>query len=107
MNEKFDFGTAIKYLKEGKCLCREGWNGKNMFICKQIPCTLEGLIIEKIQSLPAQAKEILISRGTTEQAPKLAYTNQCLIINADGRADSWVCSISDMFAEDWMLYEGK
>jgi hypothetical protein len=101
MNEKFDFGTAIKYLKEGKCLCREGWNGKNMFICKQIPCTLEGLVIDKIQSLPTSAKEILKNR---EGVPTISYTNQCLIVNKNGRADSWVCSISDMFAEDWMLY---
>lgn len=30
------------------------------------------------------------------------YTSQCLIYNKDsGRADSWVPSISDVFADDW------
>lgn len=105
--EKFDFGKAIELLKEGKCVYREGWNGKNLFICKQIPCELNGNIIANIQSLPADAKKILLARGTADNVSALKYTNQCLIINADGRADSWVCSISDMFAEDWMLYTEK
>lgn len=105
--EKFNFGKAIELLKEGKCVCREGWNGKNLFICKQIPCELNGNIIANIQSLPADAKKILLARGTVDNVSALKYTNQCLIINADGRADSWVCSASDMFAEDWMLYTEK
>ena len=28
--EKLDFGAAIKALKEGKRVAREGWNGKGM-----------------------------------------------------------------------------
>lgn len=103
-NNTFDFGEAIKLLKEGRCLCRKGWNGKGLFVCKQIPCTLEGLIIDKIQSLPAEAKSHIINRAGNGQVPMIAYTNQCLIINSEGRADSWVPSVSDMFAEDWMLY---
>lgn len=31
------------------------------------------------------------------------YTSQMLIINPDGRADSWVPSVSDVFAEDWEI----
>lgn len=95
-----DFGEAIKALKEGRAIQREGWNGKGMFVVKQIPCKLEGLIIDKIQSLPDSAKELI-----KEQAgvPTLSYTNQMLIINPDGRADSWVPSSSDVFAEDWKI----
>ena len=37
------------------------------------------------------------------QKPCLKYTNQMLIINQDGRADSWVPSSSAVFAEDWEL----
>ena len=34
------------------------------------------------------------------------YTSQCLIYNENtGRADSWVPSISDVFAEDWEIVE--
>lgn len=28
----FDFGKAIKYLKDGKRVQRQGWNGKNQYI---------------------------------------------------------------------------
>ena len=30
--ELFDFGKAIQYLKEGKRLQRQGWNGKKQYI---------------------------------------------------------------------------
>ena len=35
--------------------------------------------------------------------PHIDYTNQMLIVNPDGRADSWVPSSSDVFAEDWCI----
>ena len=54
-------------------------------------------IIPKMQSLPQIAKDILMKR----ENPHIDYTNQMLIINPDGRADSWVPSSSDVFAEGW------
>jgi hypothetical protein len=50
-----------------------------------------------MQSLPQSAKDILMDRDN----PHINYTNQMLIINPDGRADSWIPSSSDVFAEDW------
>ena len=92
-----NFGQAIEALKEGKAIQREGWNGKGLFIVKQIPAHITGDIIPNMQSLPQSAKNILMSR----ESPHIDYTNQMLIINPDGRADSWVPSVSDVFAEDW------
>ena len=100
--ENMNFGHAIEALKEGKAVCRKGWNGKGMFVVKQIPCKLEGLLINRIQSLPESAKKLLFQQ---EGVPVLEYTNQMLIINSSGRADSWVPSSSDVFAEDWMVVE--
>ena len=97
-----NFGQVIEALKAGKAVCREGWNGKGMFVVKQIPCKLEGLVIEKIQSLPESAKNLLMKQ---DGVPVLNYSNQMLIINSCGRADSWVPSSSDIFAEDWMIVE--
>lgn len=101
MNKNFDFGKAIAYLKEGKAAQREGWNGKGLFVVKQIPAIIGEDIIPKMQSLPQSAKDILMSREKKE----IKYTNQMLIINPDGRADSWIPSSSDVFAEDWQLVE--
>lgn len=56
-------------------------------------------IIPNMQSLPQSAKDIIMARAE----PHIAYTNQMLIVHPDGRADSWVPSSSDVFAEDWEL----
>ena len=95
--KKMNFGQAIEALKEGKAIQREDWNGKGLFIVKQIPAHITKDIIPNMQSLPQSAKNILMSR----ENPHIDYTNQMLIINPDGRADSWVPSVSDVFAEDW------
>ena len=95
----YDFGTAIKFLKACGAIRRAGWNGKGMFVIKQVPAHIISETIPNMQSLPQIAKDILMKR----QKPCLKYTNQMLIINPDGRADSWVPSSSDVFAEDWEL----
>ena len=96
-----NFGQAIEALKEGKAIQREGWNNKGLFVVKQVPAVIKANIIPNMQSLPQSAKNILISR----EVPEIKYTNQMLIINPDGRTDSWVPSSSDVFAEDWCIYE--
>ena len=93
-----NFGKAIEALKEGKLVTRDGWNGKGMFIMKQIPAEIGLDIIPRMQSVQQSAKDVLINRGTT-----LKYENQMLIIKLDGTADSWVASSSDIFAEDWVI----
>lgn len=95
-----NFGQAIEALKEGKLIQRSGWNGKGMFVVKQIPAVIGLDIIPKMQSLPQSAKDNLLKR---EQP--ISYTNQMLIVNAEGRADSWVPSSSDCFAEDWEIID--
>lgn len=95
----FTFGTAVLYLKAGMAVRRAGWNGKGLFVVKQVPSYITADIIPNMQSLPQSAKNILMSR----ENPHIDYTNQMLIINPDGRADSWVPSSSDVFAEDWEL----
>ena len=92
-----NFGGAIDLLKAGLAVRRKGWNGKGLFVVKQVPSHITGDIIPNMQSLPQSAKNILMSR----ENPHIDYTNQMLIINPDGRADSWVPSVSDVFAEDW------
>ena len=97
----FSFSEAIKLLQKGKALRRSGWNGKNLFVIKQVPAHIESDIIPKMQSLPQSAKDLILNgKGFID------YTSQCLIYNGNtGRADSWVPSISDVFAEDWELVE--
>lgn len=90
---------AVNAMKLGLAVRRKGWNGKGLFVVKQIPSHITSDIIAKMQSLPQSAKNILMSR----ENPHIDYTNQMLIINPDGRADSWVPSVSDIFADDWEI----
>ena len=94
-----NFGQAIEYLKDGLAVRREGWNGKGLIVFKQVPAHIESNVIPKMQSLPQSAKDLILKgKGFID------YTSQCLIYNENiGRADSWVPSISDVFAEDWEI----
>ena len=96
-----NFGSAIEALKEGKCITREGWNGKGMFIFKQVPSAIDNSIISKMQSVPDSAKIIL----TTRNQEPIYYQNQMVIVKPDGTIDSWVASSSDTFAEDWIILD--
>ena len=97
--ENMGFGDAIEILKQGGLVRRRGWNGKGLFIIKQVPAHIGSDVIPKMQSLPQSAKDLILSgKGFID------YTSQCLIYNENtGRADSWVPSISDVFAEDWEI----
>jgi len=99
INGSLDFGDAIKVLKQGAAIRRKGWNGKGLFVIKQVPAHIEKNIIPNMQSLPKSAKDLILNgKGFID------YTSQCLIYNeSTGRADSWVPSISDMFSEDWEI----
>lgn len=100
-SEKLDnlnFGEAIEALKQGKMISRSGWNGSGMFIFKQVPAHIGLETIPKMQSVPNDVKEHLLTIET-----ELKYTNQMCIVNHEGRVDSWVASSSDTFAEDWYI----
>lgn len=98
---RMSLGIAIQALKFGFAIRRTGWNGKGLFVFKQVPAHIEGDVIPKMQSLPQSAKDLILKgKGFID------YTSQCLIYNENtGRADSWVPSISDVFAEDWEIVE--
>ena len=85
------FGKAIELLKDGKKVCREGWNGKNMFIVYQkgypdgIPCN----------------KNTSEAWGITEGVLfRVEPYLQIKMVN--GSHAMWVPSINDCLAEDWM-----
>lgn len=99
ISSEMDFGDAVTLLKAGSALRRKGWNGKGLFVIKQVPAHIDSEVIPKMQSLPQSAKDLILKgKGFID------YTSQCLIYNENtGRADSWVPSISDVFAEDWEI----
>ena len=95
-----NFGQAIEALKEGKKVAREGWNGKGMFVFKQVPANVGIQYVPNMQSLPQSVKEEFVKRGKS-----LNYSNQMCIVKSDNAIDSWVASSSDIFAEDWLILD--
>ena len=88
--ELFDFGQAIKCLKEGKRLSRKGWNGSGMY-AYYVPAN----------SYPA----------TTEIAKKefggdlVPYRPYLALKTAQNDIATWNPSTSDCLAEDWFVVE--
>lgn len=97
----FSFSIAINLLEAGFVVRRSMWNGTGMCIIKQVPAHITELTIPNMQSLPQQAKDLIMRR-----AKCVDYASQCLIYNTKtGRADSWNPSIADVFAEDWEIVQ--
>ena len=98
MEENLNFGQAIEALKQGKRIARQGWNGKGMFVFKQVPANVGIQYVPNMQSLPSDVKDEFVKRGNN-----LNYSNQMCIVKEDNTIDSWVASSSDTFAEDWQI----
>lgn len=87
MKKTFDFGAAIKALKNGKRVTRTGWNGKGMY-----------LFIVTLWKPLRYGGEILIAT-LREPSPFIAMKT------ADQGIVPWFASQTDMLATDWMISE--
>lgn len=86
----FGFGEAIKYLKRGLKVKRQGWNGKNQYI------ELATGISYKNAS------------GEVVNCEHDAIGNMAIaFVGTSGVQMGWLASQSDMLAEDWVFAEDK
>lgn len=101
------FGSAIKALKEGKMVCRQGWNGKGLFVFMQVPATINKEIVPKMQSLPQSVKDEFERRfnDSNQQIDAIYYDNQLALVSPSNLINGWAPSVSDSLAEDWMTIE--
>ena len=88
-----NFGEAIEALKEGKKVCRSGWNGKGMWLAYSPGH--RGLPAEKFWAGPN--REYAESQGGT------ADVLPCITMKtATGEVlMGWLASQTDMLADDW------
>ena len=83
-----DFGEAIKKVKAGYKIQREGWNGKQQYV----------ELASSISYVNAQGKIVNV-----EQA---AIANKALaFVGTSGVQLGWLASQADMLAEDWKCVE--
>lgn len=94
------FGQAVDALHQGKMVSREGWNGKDLFVFRQVPSEVPEQIIPKMTSLPEAVKTKVVSRNLP-----LRYQNQLAIVYPDNNVHGWTPSPSDALANDWCIHE--
>lgn len=86
------FCDALVALKAGGRVCRSGWNGKGMWL-KLVP-----------------GGEYELAPGVLDNKEENPCNPRLLpwigMKTADGGFVPWLCSQTDMLAEDWMLLEG-
>ncbi len=73
----FDFAEALSYLQEGDVVCRQGWNGKNMWLRLQTPDMNSKMTLPYIYMRTAQGQNV-----------------------------PWLASQTDLLAQDWEYVDG-
>ena len=77
-----DFGYALAALNEGLMVARKGWNGKGMWLKKQVPDENSKM------TLPYIYIEYPVGH--------VAYPEGCRV--------PWLASQTDLLADDWAQY---
>lgn len=85
-----NFGEALSIVKGGGRVQRSGWNGKGMFIFLVPGSTFT------VNRAPLLG---IYPPGTT-----INYHSHVDMRTADGQIVPWLCSQTDMLAEDWAVF---
>ena len=84
-----NFGQALEAMKLGSKVCRVGWNGKNMFL------------------FLVPGSRFIVNRppllGIYPPGTEITYHAHVDMKTAQGDVVPWLCSQTDMLAEDWMI----
>ena len=83
----FTFSLALKRLKVGDKVSRQGWNGKGMFVFL-VPGS--AFVVNRPPLL-----------GIYPEGTVINYHSHVDMKTADGMIVPWLCSQTDMLAEDW------
>lgn len=84
-----DFGWALGVLKNGGRVCRKGWNGRGMFLFLVPGSTF------KVNRPPLM--------GIYPEGTEINYHAHVDMKTAQGDVVPWLCSQTDMLADDWEL----
>jgi len=91
-----NFGQAIKALKEGKKVARQGWNGKGMFLF-----LLPGNEVPKSAIHDPMLRKVMdeqVEGDTFSALPTIRmWTEDKKVLTG------WLASHTDMFSEDWEI----
>lgn len=83
-----NFGDALQLLKDGQKIARFGWNGKGMFV-----------YLVPANSYPPSTQ----AAKDYYKGELVPYNAYFAIKNTDDTISTWVPSVNDTLAEDWMV----
>ena len=86
-----DFGMALQALRAGLRVARAGWNGKGMFVY-YVPAA-------------AYLAQTGVARKYFGEHAHVPYAAYLAIKNVNDTVSTWVPSINDVLAEDWVVLE--
>ena len=89
MEPTMNFGSALQALENGQKVAREGWNGKGMF-----------LFLVPGSTFSVSRSPLL---GIYPEGTEINYCPHVDMKTADGKVVPWLCSQTDMLAEDWVV----
>lgn len=92
-----DIGEAVQAMRDGKCVAREGWNGKGMWLALSPGCF--ALPVEKFWAEPNRAYA-KANGGEAEVLPSITMRTASGAILM-----GWLASQTDLLADDWMIVE--
>lgn len=87
IRDRFGFGMALHYMKNGSKVARKGWNGKGMFVYYVPP--------GRYLARTAPAKSISDIEG------KVSYGAYLALKTVTGEVVPWLASQTDILAMDW------
>lgn len=89
----FSFSQALNYLKEGRRVARQGWNGKDMFLFLVPGWTF------KVSRPPLL--------GIYPEGTEVNYHAHIDMKTAQDTVVPWLASQTDLLAEDWIVVLGE
>lgn len=102
--DQTDFGWAITQMKAGKKVCREGWNGKGMFVV-----LMSGMILPPFstQGTDRKVNDRKVNDRTAkwigEDTPLDSQAYIAMFTAQKRWYSGWLASQADMLADDWQI----
>lgn len=84
-----DFGHALAAAKAGKCIAREGWNGKGMYL----------------YYVPAASYAAATDAARKEFGDMVPYGAYIAMKTAQNNVVPWLASQTDVLANDWVVLD--
>ena len=89
LGSNMTFSEALEEIKKGNRVSRSGWNGKGMFLF---------LVSGSTFTVNREPLLSILGEGAT-----VNYHAHIDMKTADGQIVPWLCSQTDMLADDWCL----